>query len=302
MWGPLKYAVNTRIGKSTFKALDILIDELSSLIGTTSDTGGSSSSGTVMAKLNALIGINTELGSAEFTTAGNHTWTCPKGVGKVYFIAVGGSGGGGGGGGGASKSDGKYYATRATGGGSGAAGGVSIGMIEVEAGKTYTITIGAAGAAGSAGEKKSGNNDYVGGNGGNGGNGGDTKLDDIILAKGGGGGAGGKGSNEGGSDADSVSDVGAAAGGSVSGFPLAAILYEKIDGVKGNAGTKSNKFQTSITPDYYAGTDGGSAVTNSLGKSSGAGGKGGTMHETKSGITSGSKGGVGSAGYLKFIW
>ena len=28
MWGPLKYAVNTRIGKSTFKALDILIDEL----------------------------------------------------------------------------------------------------------------------------------------------------------------------------------------------------------------------------------------------------------------------------------
>ena len=241
-------------------------------------------------------------GSAEFTTAGNHTWTCPEGVGLVYFIACGGSGGGGGGGGGALKSDQEFYATKATGGGSGAAGGVSIGMIEVVTGKTYTITVGAAGAAGSAGAKKTGNDDYIGGNGGNGGNGGDTKLGDIILAKGGGGGAGGKGSNEGNNQADSVSNVAAAAGGSVSSFSLATVLYEKSYGVKGNAGTKCDKFLTSETTNYYAGTAGGSAVTNSQGKSSGAGGKGGTMHETASSITSGSKGGAGSAGYLKFIW
>lgn len=272
------------------------------VLGTTSDMGGTSSTGTVMAKLNTLLRINTAHGSVEFTTAGTRNWTCPEGVWQVYFIAFGGSGGGGGGGGGAYKSSGEYYATKATGGGSGAAGGVSIGMIETVPGKTYTITVGGAGAAGSAGEKKASDSSFIGGDGGNGGNGGDTKLDNVILAKGGGGGAGGKGSNEGGKEPNTINDVAGAAGGSVLNFSLSTVLYEKSNGIKGNAGTGCNKFLTSASINYYEGTSGGGAVTNSHGKSSGAGGKGGTMHRTISSITSGSKGSAGSAGYLKFIW
>lgn len=70
MWGPLKYAVNTRIGKSTFKALDILIDELSALIGTTTDTGGTETAGTAMAKLNSSL---TSLDDIRSYTVTNNT-------------------------------------------------------------------------------------------------------------------------------------------------------------------------------------------------------------------------------------
>ena len=39
----------------------------------------------------------TVLQEQQFTTVGNHTWTCPEGVTKIRIILSGGGGGGGGG-------------------------------------------------------------------------------------------------------------------------------------------------------------------------------------------------------------
>lgn len=90
------------------------IDEIKNLltgsiavIGKTTDTGGTATSGTVMAKLNILLSNNSTLVSANqnhgniaYTTAGTYTWVCPEGVGEVIVFGSGGTGGGGGGSGG----------------------------------------------------------------------------------------------------------------------------------------------------------------------------------------------------------
>ena len=67
---------------------------VTSLIGSTSDTGGTTTAGSVMGKLNALLSTNANHGSQTFTSSG--TWIAPEGVYMAYVTAVGGGGGGGG--------------------------------------------------------------------------------------------------------------------------------------------------------------------------------------------------------------
>ena len=298
MWGPLKYAVNTRIGKSTFKALDILIDELSSLIGTTSDTGGTDSAGTVMAKLNGLY-PNRLHGYQEFTTAGTFTWTCPEGVKTVYVTGYGGTGGGGGGG--AGKDSFWRYGRSGRGGSGGGVGPAIRCSVPVTPGETYTIVVGAAGKAGSAGKEpeKAGSN---------GGNGGDTKFGSAVTIPGGYGGKGGGGGN--GSDDNSASSP-AVSGGESSGSPsITAVFRVNVDMIlsppKASEASPAPGVQTSTGLTAVSkGTSGQTLDTFNV--SAGSGGAGGrTYIDSTSGGTNksiaGSTGSAGKVGFLSLSW
>ena len=146
---------------------------VNSLIGSTSDTGGTATAGSVMGKLNALLSANTNHGSQEFASSG--TWTAPEGVYQVYIVACGGSGGGGGGG--TTSYINQYIydygeVTRYAGtGGSGSVSEVISALIDVSPQTAYSITIGAAGTAGKAGAA--------------GGAGGATKFGNILTINGG---------------------------------------------------------------------------------------------------------------------
>lgn len=113
-------------------------------------------------------------GTAEFTTAGTHTWTCPEGVTSVVvFLAS--AGGGGGSGSGGNNGD------PATAGSGGAAGNVVVVKLEVSPGTVYNITVGSGGNGGaSATYGKAGSAGSVGGS---------TIFDNITVL----GGLGGKG-------------------------------------------------------------------------------------------------------------
>jgi hypothetical protein len=100
-----------------------------------------------------------------FTTVGSTTWTAPAGVTSVEFLLVGGGGGGGNG----------YD----TGGGAGGGGGMTLtGLIAVNPGQSYTVTVGFGGTGGAA------NRTNI-----NGTNGGDSSFS-ILTALGGQGGQG----------------------------------------------------------------------------------------------------------------
>lgn len=179
--------------KSILDELNENIDSAKSLIGSTKDTGGTTTAGTEMAKLNKLLTINTSHGTKTFTSSG--TWTCPEGVSMVYVTAVGG-GGGGGGGAGASpttsySNSSREYITSGGGGGGGGGGQFIHSVVGVTAGTSYSVTIGAAGSAGTAGISTNGYSATVPTNGGAGGNGGTTKFGNLVAASGGGGGGGG---------------------------------------------------------------------------------------------------------------
>lgn len=55
IWAEVKKALNSTLGTASFKPLDQIIEYTNALIGSTADTGGSSSAGSVMAKLNKAI-------------------------------------------------------------------------------------------------------------------------------------------------------------------------------------------------------------------------------------------------------
>jgi hypothetical protein len=102
-------------------------------IGASGDTGGSTTAGTVMGKLNAVLSAtsssNISHGSAIYTTPGTYSWTCPEGVYVVTAEIVSGSGGGGGGGGGGGAgapgwaTEQYYWSGPGGGGGAGSGGG-----------------------------------------------------------------------------------------------------------------------------------------------------------------------------------
>ena len=238
-------------------------------------------------------------GSAEFTTAGNHTWTCPEGVGMVYVIACGGSGGGGGGGGGTDCYS-SSYKTAGAGGGSGYASDVVSAVLPVESDTVYNITIGSGGSGGTSGAKAPENtwDNRTKGVGGTGGTGGNTLFGNLLTAKGGLGGKGGQGGNCGSSSDDATNKAGAGGSGLKEVFIVKGIILSKISGSEGNKGVTDSP----VASDSVNGYSGGTVATNVVGKTSGAGGSGGASYNSSSSRTDGSKGSAGSPGYMKIIW
>jgi hypothetical protein len=92
----------------------------------------------MVAAMMLFFGSSTGWGNvATFSTAGNHTWTCPPGVTSVEVECWGGGGGGGGAGA-------EYNAA------GGAAGGsyVQVATMSVTSGTVYNLTVGAGGTGG----------------------------------------------------------------------------------------------------------------------------------------------------------
>lgn len=103
----------------------------------------------VITKLDAIGsssgGGNRTHGTAEFTTAGSHTWICPEGVFSVLAFLLSGSGGGAGG-----SSGTQTTTTQGGAGGGGQAGNLVIASIQVNPGESYTISVGSGGSKGAA--------------------------------------------------------------------------------------------------------------------------------------------------------
>ena len=160
------------------------IAAVSNKVGTTTDSGGSDKTGTVMGKLNNLISIMiSELISKyppeEYTTAGTYKTTVPS-LAKSVTLTACGAGGGGGGGGSQYWNNGYYEA--GNGGGGGGGGGAAIKNV------TYTINEELRGTqisiiVGAAGKQGAGNA--------NGNSGGSTVVGSLVTLAGGGGGKAG---------------------------------------------------------------------------------------------------------------
>ena len=219
-----------------------------------------------------------------FTTVGTTYWV-PAQTGLVELLVVGGGGGGGFG----------YY-----GGGGGAGGLIYDNQYKVEAGKTYTITVGDGGAGstsstarGSNGSNSqfgsliaiggggggSRNNDSAGtpSNGNSGGSGGGGSFPPCI----GGAGVFGQGFNGGSSVTASGTYSGYGMGGGGAGGPGQSAGY---NGRYGSAGGGGLGYSISGTLTYYAGGGGGGANNDPL------------AHERSGGI-----GGGGNAGVLNSL-
>lgn len=114
----------------------------------------------------------------EITGAGSHPFLVPAGVTHVWVILWGG--GGGGGGGGEAYTDGADLGLDGFGGGGGSAGVLSMSILSVTPGSTYSVVLGAGGTAGSAGAP----------DGGDGGAGGDSQFlspsSSVLMLAGGG--------------------------------------------------------------------------------------------------------------------
>ncbi len=136
-----------------------------SAAGDISTTGGLSTTGDVQVGGNLINGIPR---MQIFTSSTN--FVVPAGTTRI-MVEMWGGGGGGGGNGPTSVLGVQYY----TPGGGGGAGGYSIGVLPVNPGTSYTVTIGAGGSVGS----------------GSGSSGGTTSFGGLLLAGGGGGGMGG---------------------------------------------------------------------------------------------------------------
>ena len=282
---------------------DANVTTLLERIGTTAQTGGTTTSGTVMAKLNTLLAANTNHGSVSYSTAGTYTWTCPAGVSQVFVLATGGSGGGGGGGGGYVYFYSGYdEATPGGGGGSGGISAIVYTILPVTAGSAYSLVVGAAGTAGSAGANMiRNNNSSIATNvtaGTAGGAGGATKFGNLLTVNGGGGGGGGAAGGEYGG-----SGTASAAGGKVGSLSTNKVfLVKEISGVSGNTGGKgtvSSGYEGGETVHYYnIGTGGSSTVGKII--NSGKGGNGGRA--VSSSIVNPTAGSKGSAGVIHVIW
>lgn len=305
----IKNLLNTKTN-TKIDAVKSVVDTINSNVNTINSNvatdNTASETGILSQKLSWLITVNKNHGSLEKTSAGNRDWTCPTGVYYVYVIACGGQGGGGGGGGGHyGNSPGRGESlSSSTGGGSGAVSEIVSALIPVTPGNVYAITVGAGGTGGTAGKKGNGYKDeYTTADntaGGSGGTGGDTKFGSIFTVMGGSGGGGGKAAryNEGephGGTAGSVRNT-------ISSTFRQIILYI-ISGVAGRNGATGTYKDDPSFP--YAGSAGGSAMSNRLNLKSGAGGAGGRSgyaNTGSSGGLDGSAGSAGDAGYIKIIW
>jgi len=114
-------------------------------IGATGNTGGTTTAGTVMGKLNALLasgssGMVAIKSITRFTSNGN--WIRPSGVNIPYVIMIGGGGAGGGGGTGTSGSN---NSNAGTGGASGLLMEGYVDVTDVAVGSSIAVTIGIGG-------------------------------------------------------------------------------------------------------------------------------------------------------------
>lgn len=207
--------------------------------------------------------------TAEYTSPGTYSWTCPAGVTRVNALCIGGGGGGG--------MATRPLATYRDGGGGGGGGLGWRNNISVTPGQTYTVVVGAGGSGAST----------VGITGSNGGNsffsssstvcgfGGAGGLGGNFGGSGGQGGSyngdgGGRGGNGGGGSAGGLRSGGGGGAGGYSG-----------DGGYGGTGTSS-----AAAPGLAANTSGGGA----------GGGSSGNKNSFSNVVGAGAGGGVGIYG------
>ena len=179
-------------------------------------------------------------GNEEFTTPGDHIWTCPTGVTSVTATIVGAGGGAGGGGGGEYQGIGGDGHS-GQGGQGGSQGSTNSTTVSVTPGNMYNVHIDTGGSGGGGG------NDGVSGNpngetGDHGSNGGNSSFISYI-GNGGAGGIGGQGGN--------------GVNGPTPGYPGESSPYG-TGGIGGSSG----------------GSYGGDAIGNTAGGGGGAGGGG----------------------------
>lgn len=275
---------------------DANVTTLLERIGTTAQTGGTTTSGTVMAKLNTLLAANTNHGSVSYSTAGTYTWTCPAGVSQVFVLATGGSGGGGGGGG--SYYGGYYYERNhaGAGGGSGGTSDVVWAIIPVSPTKAYTLKIGAAGSAGAAGVNETDSVNISAAKAG--GAGGATKFGSLLTVNGGSGGAAG-GNGVYSNSAHAAGGTGGNAG-VLSSKKIYIVNYEAgIAGNKGGDSSINQSYDDGTVYTFYYGS-GGNSPSNFLGFAGGKGGNGG--NSLVSPAVTPKAGSKGVDGYMLIMW
>lgn len=174
-----------------------------------------------------------------FNTVGTTTFTALEGVTDVEYLIVGGGGGGG---------SSTTFSTAGSGGGG--AGGVITGTLNVTAGQSLDVVVGAGGTAGPAGNNSgtNGGNSSFAANAGSG-----------LVALGGGAGIGGNGNGS----------AGGSGGGGRGGGPGAGLQPGTPQGGLGNAGGSGP------SPGGHGGGGGGGATSAGGGNSAVSGGSGG---------------------------
>jgi len=240
---------------------------LDSLIGAADSIDGSSTTGSVMAKLNLMIefGIASLKNITRFTTSGD--WIRPHGVNIPYVIMIGGGGAGGGGGTGISGNVNDYAGT---GGASGLLMEGYVNVTDVAVGSAISVMVGLGGTGSNF----------------NGGAGGTSSFGNKMSAIGGEGGT-------------CTIGVGANRGGSGGGSSLVPSGQTQAGtGGSGGSGT-TPPFSTPLRPvgdqRYSLGGEGGTGLS---GKAAGGGGGGGYGTETKASDGQGSaNAGRGGQGY-----
>lgn len=217
-----------------------------------------------------------------FTTPGTSNWTAPSGVTSITVECWGAGGGGG--------ADNSTGSAGAGGGGGGAYAKVS--SFPVNAGNSYSYTVGAGGSGGT--------------NGGNGGNGGASSFNtSTCISAGGSGGSGGNNGagGSGGTTAASTGNPEYAGGSGRQGFEVLFSYYGGGGG--GSAGTGSSG-STATSQDgataVNGGGPGGNGARNGNGSapSSGPGGGGGGGECLNNGT--GSNGGSGYTGQVRITY
>lgn len=271
-------------------AKEASVQDVITSIGETDDTGGSTTAGTVMAKLNKNLSQNEsnsadlELikqilgsGSQEWQEPGTYSFQVPVGITKLTITACGGGGGGAGG-------QTIYSSDKGSGGGGGGAAAVNNQQYIVTAGQSIQITVGSGGNGGVAGK--------------NGADGTATVIDEIVTL------AGGKG----GVYVRDGNGIGGTAGGNGGGAGGNGIFFSNVgnsDSLLGNAqngsqgiigigGTGGPVSDYSI--DRYNKKDGGGGGGGSLGNGGNGAGNIKRDSSTATRPTAGNRGGGGGAG------
>lgn len=180
----------------------------------------------------------------QFNTVGTTTFTAAEGVTDVEYLIVGGGGGGG-----SSTS----FSTAGSGGGG--AGGVLSGTLNVTAGQSLDVVVGAGGNTGAPGNNSGtngGNSSFA------------NNVGSGLIALGGGAGIGGNGNGS----------AGGSGGGGRGGGPGAGLQPGTAQGGLGNAGGSGP------SPGGHGGGGGGGATSAGGGNSAVSGGNGGAGFES----------------------
>ena len=261
----INQALESVAQESTLQGVATDVEEISGLIGTTTDTGGSTTAGSVMGKLNQLVGSAGLSGFQEFDTPGAFSFTVPAGVTLISITACGGGGGG--------------CASSNIACGCGGGGGAAV------LGMKRTVTPGQviSGTVGAGGQGSDGRSNAA--------NGGDTVITGVITLAGGEGAsyerkpgrAGGYGGGMGGTvgyvfvdrNSESRTFIPPSAG---------------EPGILGLGGSPGNMGAVDENQNYYAAGGGGGSL--------GCGGRGDFNQEDQtSPLRNGEKGGGGGGGY-----